>query len=204
MAKRDEEYLSKDEIIAMIVRSKLPVLTLDRKWLGVFSNDEKSSKIKTLEEKVNKSLKSQGSINTKRDDLIRLKKTLMREIMTNMDAKENSRERKKVTKSKELIEDINEQLILLEDKELDVPGNIDYANAQLAFQSIEEVHDKLEENDEQIESLNEWIEATREEIKKRIALREAKLEQNARMEKFLENTFRPDIIREYRRYRELD
>lgn len=204
MAKRDEEYFSKDEIIAMIIRSRLPVLTLDRKWLGVFSNGEKSAKIKTLEEKVNKSLKSQGSINTKREDLIRLKKTLMREIVTNMDAKENSRERKKVTKSKELIEDINEQLILLEGKELDVPSNIEYANAQLAFQSIEEVHDMLEQNDEDIESLNEWIEETRAEIKRRIELREAKMDQNARMEKFLESTFRPEIIREYRKYRELD
>ena len=72
MAKREEEYFSKDEIISMIIRSRLPVLTLDRKWIGVFSNEEKSAKIKALEDKVNKSLKSQGSINSKRDDLISL------------------------------------------------------------------------------------------------------------------------------------
>ena len=204
MAKREEEYLSKDDIITMIIRSGLPVLTLDRKWLGVFNNENKSAKIKTLEEKVNKSLKSQGGINSKREDLIKLKKTLMREIMNNMDAKENSRASKKVTKSKELIEDINEQLILLEDKELNVPGNIDYANAQLAFQSIEEVFDKLEENDEDIEELNEWIEETRLEMKKRVMLREQRMEENAKMEKFLENSFQPEILREYRKYREME
>ena len=204
MAKREEEYLSKDDIITMIIRSGLPVLTLDRKWLGVFSNENKSAKIKTLEEKVNKSLRSQGGINSKREDLLKLKKTLMREIMNNMDAKENSRASKKVTKSKELIEDINEQLILLEDKELNVPGSIDYANAQLAFQSIEEVFDKLEENDEDIEELNEWIEETRIEMKRRVMLREQRMEENAKMEKFLENSFQPEILHEYRKYREME
>ena len=78
MAKREEEYLSKDDSITMIIRSGLPVLTLDRKWLGVFNNENKSAKIKTLEEKVNKSLKSLGVINSKREDLIKLKITLMR------------------------------------------------------------------------------------------------------------------------------
>lgn len=204
MAKREEEYLSKEDIITMIRRSGLPVLTLDRRWLGVFSNEEKSSKIKTLEEKVNKSLRSQGSINSKREDLLRLKKTLMKEIMSNMDAKENSRAQKKVIKSKELIEDINKELVILEDKELDVPSNLDYANAQLAFQSIEEIFDRFEDNDEDIESLNEWIEETRIEMKKRILLREKRMEENEKLEKFLNNTFQPEILREYKKYREID
>lgn len=95
MAKREYDIVTKEEIIELIKRSRLPVLTLDRKWLNIFNTDEKSDEIAILEKKVNTSLKSQGTINTKRDELISLKKTLMKEIVSNMDAEENSRARKR-------------------------------------------------------------------------------------------------------------
>lgn len=202
MAKRREELITKEDIITLIKRTGIPVLTLDKKWLNLFNNEDKSDEIKTLEEKLNASLKSQGRINSKRDDLKSLKKTLMKEIMDNMDAEENTRASKKVVKSKELIEEINDELVLLEDKELDVPGNINMANAQLAFRSLEELFNRFEKNSEDIEELNSWIEETRVELKKRILLREKRREENEKMEKYLTDTFHPEVLREYRRYRE--
>lgn len=202
MAKREYDIVTKEEIIELIKRSRLPVLTLDRKWLNIFNTDEKSDEIAILEKKVNTSLKSQGTINTKRDKLISLKKTLMKEIVSNMDAEENSRARKKVDKSKELIEDINDELLLLQDKELDVPSNINNANALLAYQSLEEIYNKIKKNDDDIDSLEKWIDETRIELKKRILVREKKREENELMDKYISDTFHPEVVRQYKKYRE--
>lgn len=204
MAKREYEYdmVTREDILKLIRRSGVPVLTLDKRWLDLFNNEEKSDEIKALEKKVNMSLKSQGAINSKRDELLDLKKTLMEKIVSNMDAEENSRARKKVDKSKELIDDINDELLLLQDKELDVPMNISDANARLAYRSLEEMYDKLKKNDEYIEDLEKWIEETRIELKKRILIREKKREENELMEKYISDIFHPEVIRQYRRYRE--
>ncbi len=202
MAKREYDIVTKEEIIELIKKSRLPVLTLDRKWLNIFNTDEKSDEIAILEKKVNTSLKSQGTINTKRDELIGLKKTLMKEIVSNMDAEENSRARKKVDKSKELIEDINDELLLLQDKELDVPSNINNANALLAYQSLEEIYNKIKKNDDDIDSLEKWIDETRIELKKRILVREKKREENELMDKYISDTFHPEVVRQYKKYRE--
>lgn len=202
MAKREYDIVTKEEIIELIKKSRLPVLTLDRKWLNIFNTDEKSDEIAILEKKVNTSLKSQGTINTKRDELIGLKKTLMKEIVSNMDAEENSRARKKVDKSKELIEDINDELLLLQDKELDVPLNINNANALLAYQSLEEIYNKIKKNDDDIDSLEKWIDETRIELKKRILVREKKREENELMDKYISDTFHPEVVRQYKKYRE--
>lgn len=202
MAKREYDIVTKEEIIELIKKSRLPVLTLDRKWLNIFNTDEKSDEIAILEKKVNTSLKSQGTINTKRDELIGLKKTLMKEIVSNMDAEENSRARKKVDKSKELIEEINDELLLLQDKELDVPSNINNANALLAYQSLEEIYNKIKKNDDDIDSLEKWIDETRIELKKRILVREKKREENELMDKYISDTFHPEVVRQYKKYRE--
>lgn len=202
MAKREYDVVTKEDIIELIKKSKMPVLTLDRKWLNLFNTEDKSEEIKTLEKKVNTSLKSQGTINSKRDELIGLKKTLMKEIVSNMDAEENSRARKKVNKSKELIEDINDELLLLQDKELDVPSNINNSNAMLAYQSLEEMYNRIKKNDEDIDSLEKWIDETRIELKKRILIREKKREENELMDKYISDTFHPEVIRQYKKYRE--
>lgn len=202
MAKHEYDTITKEDIIKLIKRSRLPILTLDKKWHNIFNNNEKSDNIKALEEKVNQSLKNQGHINTKRDELKGLKKKLMKEIVSNMDAEENSRARKKVTKSKELIEDINDELLLLESKELDAPVNLNMVNAHLGFASLEEMNDKIEDNEIDIENLDRWIEETRIELKKRILLREKKRDENEKIEKYIIDTFHPEVIREYRKYRE--
>ncbi len=203
MAKRDSnDFISKDDILKLIKRTKVPVLTLDRKWLNFFNNDEKSPEIKVLEQRVNAALKSQGTINTKRDELKGLKKTLIKEIVSNMDAKENSRAYKKVVKSKELIDEINDELILLEDKELDVPDNISQANAMLAYRSLEELYNRYDNNTEDIESLDKWIEDTRIELKKRILLREKRRDENEKMDKFLSDTFDKEVLIQYRKFKD--
>ena len=199
-----EEYIELEDILEHLNMCKIPALTLDIRWQSIFNTEDKSSKIAKLEKKVNEALKSRGRITTDRKDLIKLKKQLMNEIVRNMNSPENSRADKKIRKSKELIEEINNKLILLEDEELDLPGKFEEANAELALESMKEIFDKYEENQEDIETLEEWIEETREELKKRVALLHQKKEDNERMDKYLSDLIDSDIIRQYKKYRDLD
>ncbi len=197
-----EEYIELEDILERIKRSKLPILTLDVKWQAIFNTPDKSDEIAKLEKELNKVLKSQGRINTDMKDLKKLKKQLMGEIMANMDSPDDSRARKKVQKSKELIEEINDKLILLEDEELDIPGSMADINARLALESMGEMMDVFEENEEEIEELEKWIKETRTELKKRVLVLQQKKEDNARMEKYLTDMFDSEIINDYRKYRE--
>ena len=126
----------------------------------------------------------------------------MQEIVENKDSPEDSRADKKVKKSKELIDDINDKLILLEDEELDIPDNMAEINAQLMLESMDEILDSYEENEEDIEVLESWIYETRIELKKRVLLLQKKKEENALMEKYLYDMVDSEIVRDYRRYRE--
>lgn len=200
--KGNEEYVDLDDILEELKRCKLPALTLDIRWLSIFNTEDKSTKIAKLEKKVNEALKSRGRITTDKKDLIKVKKRLMNEIVQNMNSPENTRADKKIRKSKELIEEINDKLILLEDEELDLPSKFDEANAELALESMKEIFDRYEENEEDIETLEEWIEETKMELKKRVALLHQKKEDNEKMDKYLSDLIDGDIIREYKRYRE--
>lgn len=198
----DDEYITIEEILKKLKRIRIPTLTLDIRWQQVFNTPDKSSKIAKLEKKVNEAMKSVGRVNNDKADLKKLKKKLMQEIMENMDSPENSRASKKVVKSRELIEEINDKLILLEDEELDLPDRLDEANAELALESMREIFDRYEDNRDDIETLEQWIRETRVELKKRVLLLEMKKEENEKMDKYLSDLIYGDIIRDYKKYRE--
>lgn len=204
MAKRreDEDYITLEEIKHKIKMHRLPPLTLDVKWQAIFNTPDKPSSIAKLEKKLNDIIKRQGGINNDVKDLKKIKKRLMQEIVENMDCPENSRADKKIRKSKELIEDINNKLILLEDEELDIPNNMADVNAELMIESMSEILDTYEANEEDIEVLESWINETRIELKKRVLLLQKKKDENAMMERYLYDMVDSDIVRDYRRYRE--
>lgn len=204
MAKRrvDEDYIELEDIVQKIKRKHIPPLTLDVKWQAIFNTPDKPSNIAKFEKQLNDIIKRQGGITNDRKDLKRIKKQLMQEIVENMDSPEDSRADKKVKKSKELIDDINDKLILLEDEELDIPDNMAEINAQLILESMDEILDSYEENEEDIEVLESWINETRIELKKRVLLLQKKKEENAMMEKYLLDMVDSDIIRDYKKYRE--
>lgn len=200
--RNDEDYIELEEILHKIKMHRLPPLTLDVKWQSIFNTPDKSENIKKLEKQLNKLVKRQGGINNDVKDLKVLKKKLMQEIVENMEQQGNSRVDKKMRKSRELIEDINDKLILLEDEELDLPGSMADINARLMLESMSEIMDIYDENEEEIEELESWINETRVELKKRVLLLQQKKEDNAMMERYLHEMVDGDIINDYRRYRE--
>ena len=193
MKKKNYDDITSEDIIKEISRMKIPILSLDRRWLLLINEGDKSQQISSLEAKLNQLLKNQGTINSKREELVTLKKRLMKGIVSNMDAPDNSRAAKKVDKSKELIDDINDQLVLLEDKELDLPRKLNEANAMLAYRSLEELVTRQEEYEDDLKSLEEWIESARIELKKKILLREKRKDQIEKIDKYLSDTFDKEI-----------
>ncbi len=195
MAKKEnnnvEEY---NALCNELKRTRLPILTLDKRWLNLFE-ENKSKEIMRLEKELNNAVKVQGRINTERESLKNLKKKLMSEIVVNMDATENSRIAKKMERSKQLIEEINDKLILIEDDELSLPTQIRDANANLATEGVMELCKKNIKNEEDIAYLEKWIEETRIELKKKILLRQKKIEENERINNYLDGTIGRDLIK---------
>ncbi len=201
--KKKSEGIYIEDILEMLKSIKLPIFTLDRKWIVLFSGDNKTKEIANLEKKVNAILKSQGAVNSKRSELNSLKKRLMKGIMENMDSNDK-KTNAKMTKSKELIDDINDKLILLEDEELSIPRELRETNAELGLESLAVMYDTVTDADDEIAELDEWIEKTRIELKEKVALRHDKAEITEKMKQYMYNTFGGDIVSMYRRYMEED
>lgn len=199
MARRENGETGYEEIYNEIKALRIPVLTLNKNWHDLFF-EGKSREIERLEKELNNALKTQGKVNTERIELNQLKQTLMKQILENMDAQENTKESKKVEKSKELIEEINDKLILLEDKGLDVPDEIREANINLLMAGMEELCTKSMKNEGEIEELEEMIKEARIELKKKILLREQKIEEKEAIDKFFNKTVGRHIRRKYEEY----
>lgn len=201
--KKKYENAVLEELLEFMKTVKLPIFTLDRKWLILFSGENKTKEIENLEEDVNDILKSQGTVNSKKAELRQLKKQLMKGIVDNMDNNDKQVD-KKMRKSRELINDINDKLILLEDEELSIPGNLREANAKLGLESLAVMYESVSDFDEDIAELDEWIEQTRAELKEKVALRHEKAEINEKMKQYMYNIFGGEIVSMYRRYMEDD
>ena len=200
MAKKKKyDELLLEDILELLKNIKLPIFTLDRKWIVLFSGDSRTKELDKLEKNVNDLLKSQGAVNSKRQELTRLKKKLMKGIVENMDSNDK-RTDKKMSKSKELIDDINDKLILLEDEELSLPKNLRDANAELGLESLAIMYNSVDEFDTDIAELDEWIEKTRAELKEKVALRHEKAEVNEKMKQYMYNTFGGEVVSMYRKY----
>lgn len=117
---RDENESRYERILLRIQNLRLPLLTLDRKWHLLFSG-EKPKTIQAIEREVNDTLKNQARIKEEKKKLNSLKQQLMQQIVANMNAQEDSTQFRVMEKSRDLIEEINDKLILLENDELDIP-----------------------------------------------------------------------------------
>lgn len=191
-----------EDLMNIFKSIKLPIFTLDRKWLVLFDGEHKTKEINRLEEKVNDILKNQGSINSKKSELVKLKKQLMKGIVNNMENSGDKRVQMKMAKSRELINDINDKLILLEDEELSIPKDLRETNAELGFESLKVMYEQVEEADEEIAELDQWIENARIELKNKVALRHERAELNDKMKQYMHTVFGTEIISMYKKYME--
>lgn len=155
----------------IIKNKKLPILTLDAKWHEIFPDEMKSFRIKELEQKVNQLLKNQGKIVHDIKDMKKLKKTLVSDIVVNMDIKDDllgkSKERK-LDQNKRHINELNEKIDKVSDRLSELPYDIKEANEELVLESIKNCYERIHDNQDKLDDISKWILKTREELKQKI------------------------------------
>ncbi len=159
-----------------IVRDKkLPILTLDSRWHEIFAEDLKTPAIKDLEQKVNNLLKRQGKLVNDIKDMKRLKSSLLKDIVDNMDIGKDligKAKEKKLDKNKQYVNELNEKIDSSMDELADIPYQIKIVNEELLAESISVFYQQLEDNIEEIKEVTDWIANIREELKNRILIKQ--------------------------------
>ena len=159
-----------------IVRDKkLPILTLDSRWHELFPEDLKTTAIKDLEQKVNNLLKKQGKLVNDIKDMKRLKSSLLKDIVDNMDITKDlsgKAKEKKLDKNKQYINELNDKIEMSMDELADIPYQIKLVNEELLAESINIFYHGLEANKEEIKEVADWIANIREELKNKILIKQ--------------------------------
>jgi hypothetical protein len=153
---------------------KLPILILDARWHELFSEDQKTPSMKELERKLNNLLKQQGKLVNDIKDMKTLKNNLLKEIMENMEIGSGSdkAKEKKLEKNKQFINELNEKIDLAMDELSEIPYRIKEVNEELMAESIDIFYDRLEINKEELKSVADWIAQMREELKRKILIKQ--------------------------------
>jgi hypothetical protein len=165
----------KIDFIGVVKNKKLPILTLDARWHEIFPEEKKTSAIRDLEQKVNDLLKKQGKAVNDIKDMKRLKSSLLKDIVDNMDTGKDSAgkaKEKKQDKNKQYVNELNEKIDLAMDELAEVPYQIKQANEELLAESISSFYQDLEKNNSEILDIAQWIAGVREELKRQILIKQ--------------------------------
>ncbi|NLO08652.1 MAG: hypothetical protein GX129_02130 [Clostridiales bacterium] len=165
---RKRKKIDNNKIIKNI---KLPILTLDARWHELFPDEIKSFRIKELEQKINRLLKNQGKMVHDIKDMKKLKKSLVSDIVVNMDIKNDllgKSKEKKLDQNKRYINELNEKIDKASDRLSELPYKIKEANEELMLESIQSCYERIHVNQDKLDEISEWIKKTREELKQKI------------------------------------
>lgn len=186
---------------SFINNKKIPIIILDPKWHELFPEDAKTPAIRNLEKKLNDLLKQQGKLVNDMKDLKKLKMKLMNQIVANMgEAATPEAERKKGKKqevSQKMILDINEKLEAGNDELLDIPYKIREVNESLVVECLKYWYSMLKDNTAKIQELDQWILAAREELKRKLLIKQEKEEMNEKVYSYMHNLLGHDVINKF-------
>lgn len=179
---RGKQQKQTDPVLLQLLRKKrLQILTLDEHWHRLFTEEDKSERLKKLEAEVNLLLKKRGRINTDLKEIKDVKTRLMKNIMENMEGAAGGEERlreKRLVKSQKLIHEANEKIAQLERAADEVPEQLEEANRALLEESVALCYSRIYQNSEEIEKAAEWIEETKAELKRRLVIKQELEEEN--------------------------
>jgi hypothetical protein len=180
---------SVNEIFEIISRKRLPVLTLDPKWLSLFPDSILTSDMRQKRDRLNQLLRKQGSNNEELRTMQHAKKRLMTQIIENMGADETTKEglfkRTKLDKSQQLIGELNSRLEKAENEESDIPERIQEVNAELMAESTAMCYERFKQNDENIEKLSKEIDELRNKLKDKVLEKQNRESKNSQMYEYL-------------------
>lgn len=157
----------KQKNIHVRIKKQTPPLILDKKWHELF-NDNKTLKIRELEQQLNNLLKAQGQANVDYKEYTQLKKKLLSDILGEMpEAFDNDKNESQIrmTKNKKYIDDINKKLKKLEIKLIRLPKEIENVNSKLLEISMSECYSRMMVHKNNLIALEEKIGELREMLK---------------------------------------
>ncbi|MCR5508969.1 MAG: hypothetical protein K6F34_09805 [Lachnospiraceae bacterium] len=185
--------ISEEKFRNALQDKRIPVLILDNKWHKLFKRSGTTPEIEILEKELTALLKRQGKLNSQIKDLKKIKGDLMNNIVSSMDENDEMSE-KKVTDSKRLINESNDQIDKYEDELLELPKQIDTVNKELMLKSMELCYETLAENTDEIESIADWIRDIRIQLKKNIIKKQEKEFQNADLYSYMHDIFGHEVM----------
>ena len=156
---------------SVVKNKKLPILTLDARWHELFPEDMKTARIRELEQNVNSLLKRQGKIVNDIKDMKKLKSSLIKDIVVNMDIGTDllgKAKEKKLNKNRQYIKELNVKLDEAMDELADLPYQIKEVNELLMAESMSIIYDQLNKNKKAIADISSWIAKMREDLKMKI------------------------------------
>ncbi len=194
--KRSVDKEKRELFTAALQGKNIPILTLDNKWYRLLDEEERKA-VRDIEDQMNALLKRQGKLNTEKKELKKLKKKLMGEIVTMVDAAGDhptGAQTKKIEQHKQKIEESNEKLEEYEDELLDLPKQIDQLNIQLMLATMEFCYADMQENTEQIQEIARWVTKIRIELKKRLIRKQEMEQKNHAMYSYMNDLFGADVM----------
>lgn len=198
MAKKDK----RSDFHKVVKDKKLPILTLDNRWHELFTEDQKSVEIKDLEQRVNNLLKKQGKLVNDIKDMKKLKNSLIKDIMVNMDIGTDiigKEKEKKLGKNKQYINELNEKIDEAMDELGEIPYQIKEVNEELMAESINMFYDRLEENKIELKEVADWINNIREELKQKILIKQDLEAKNSLIYTYMHDILGADLMEAFDR-----
>lgn len=195
MAKKEKSV----DFQRLVVDKKLPILTLDGRWHELFTEEEKTARIKQLEQEVNDLLKKQGKLVNEIKDMKRLKSSLLNEIMANMDVSNDKtgQKGKKLNKNKQFIHELNDKIDQSMEALAELPYQIKKVNEKLVTESITIFYNLLKENHREISEVTEWIAGMREELKVKMLLKQDLETKNSKIYTYMHDILGPEMMEHF-------
>lgn len=192
MSKKEEVFRS--ALQSALQGKKLPLLVLDHQWHKLFTQTGEHEKLHQLEEELNDLLRSQSRCNADIKSLSAYKKKLMNEIVSIMELPDSPEKERKMGDNKQMIEESNAKIDALKDELLELPRKMDATNMELMVATMEICYEKIAENTKDIESINQWIAEFRNQLKRKVLLKQKKEIWNDELYSYMHDIFGPDVI----------
>lgn len=151
--------------IEIPIDKKVHILTLDNRWHELFANN-KTRKLKELENKLNQLIKKQGQYNNDYKDYTQLKKKIMADIVDHMsEDSTNQHVNKIMERSKKHINDINKKLEKIEKDLPKMPSEINKTNMALVEISMSICYERIIKRKKELSEMELKINSLRDELK---------------------------------------
>ena len=181
-----------------LVGKKLPILTLDHKWLQIRDILDEKGILKKNSEALNNLLKKQAKLSKELKDVRNLKSKLMKEIVELADRLDKNGNEKAISnllnKHQKLIEDCNQKTEKNMEELKEIDEDIDRINRELMLWTMELSFLMMQKNTAVIVKIGEWIKKIREELKEQLVRKQEQEDNNQMLYQYLHDIFGADVI----------